>query len=42
MYASLLGRTIKGVSKESLAEKPVKYVLKHSQKYLSIGYDLAN
>ena len=27
--------------KESLADKPLKYVLKASQRYLSIGYDLA-
>ena len=34
-------RSIKGVTKESLANKPLKIVLKESQKYLSLGYDLA-
>ena len=34
-------RSIEGVTKESLAEKPLKIVLKDSQKYLSLGYDLA-
>ena len=35
-------RSIAGVTKESLALKPLKIVLKDSQKYLSIGYDWAN
>ena len=35
-------RSIEGVTKESLALKPLKIVLKDSQKYLSIGYDWAN
>ena len=34
-------RSIEGVTKESLADKPLKIVLKESQKYLSLGYDLA-
>ena len=34
-------RSVEGVTKESLAEKPLKVVLKDSQKYLSIGYDMA-
>ena len=34
-------RSIEGVTKESLANKPLKIVLKESQKYLSLGYDLA-
>ena len=34
--------SFEGVTKESLALKPVKIVLKESQKYLSIGYDWAN
>ena len=40
--ASIDVRSIEGVTKESLALKPVKIVLKDSQKYLSIGYDWAN
>ena len=28
------------ITKESLAAQPIKYVLKESQRYLSIGYDL--
>ena len=39
---SAMVRSIKGVTKESLAEKPLKIVLQDSQKYLSIGYDTAN
>ena len=34
-------RSIPGVTKERLAAKPIKYVLKGTQRYLSIGYDLA-
>ena len=34
-------RSIRGVTKERLAAKPIKYVLKGTQRYLSIGYDLA-
>ena len=34
-------RSIEGMTKESLADKPLKIVLKESQKYLSLGYDLA-
>ena len=34
-------RSIANATKESLAEKPLKIVLKDSQKYLSIGYDWA-
>ena len=30
----------KSITKESLAAQPIKYVLKDSQRYLSIGYDL--
>ena len=29
------------MTKERLAAKPIKYVLKGTQRYLSIGYDLA-
>ena len=29
------------MTKECLAAKPIKYVLKATQRYLSIGYDLA-
>ena len=32
---------VPGVTKERLAAKPIKYVLKGTQRYLSIGYDLA-
>ena len=32
-------RSIKGVVKEKLANRPIKYALKGSQRYLSIGYD---
>ena len=28
------------MTKERLASKPIKYVLKGTQRYLSIGYDL--
>ena len=34
-------RSIPGVTKERLAAKPIKYVLNGTQRYLSIGYDLA-
>jgi len=34
-------RSIPGVTKERLSAKPIKYVLKGTQRYLSIGYDLA-
>ena len=40
-FAEIWVRSIEGVTKESLAEKPLKIVLKDSQKYLSIGYDCA-
>ena len=33
-------RSIDDVTKESLAAKPLKFVLQSNQKYLSIGYDL--
>ena len=38
-----LTRSIKDrkVTKQSLAKRPIKYVLKGSQKHLRIGYDLA-
>ena len=32
---------VPGVTKERLAAKPIKYVLNGTQRYLSIGYDLA-
>ena len=33
-------RTIKDITKESLAEKPIKYMLLDSQRFLNIGYNM--
>ena len=35
------GLSIVGVTKESLAARPINYVVQSNQKYLRIGYDLA-
>ena len=40
-FADIHVRSIEGMTNESLADKPLKIVLKESQKYLSLGYDLA-
>ena len=40
-FADIHVRSIEGMTNESLADKPLKIVLKESQKYLSIGYDMA-
>ena len=39
--ADLWVRSFESKTKESLADKPLKIVLKESQKYLSLGYDRA-
>ena len=40
-FSKIYARSFEGVTKESLADKPLKIVLKESQKYLSLGYDMA-